>query len=149
MLYRLILIFFAVIIAACSNPQEGNTLSGKKTGTFISEKINGKYTVDPATAEELKIMENTVLNFMQMIKRQPANTAAYNEYGNLIEMHINRINEHCRLDENSKSVLCNNLESIRKKIPLLQNNNVDDAEIACKEIAILFSQIDSAFAYRN
>lgn len=141
---------FVFIAAACSNTA-GNDNAGTALSTenFVAEKINGKYTVDRATSEELKVMENTVVNFTDMIKRQPKNLAAYNEYGNLLQMHIERVNNYCRLDENSKSQLCNNLNLISEKIPTLQQNDDAAAAAATAEINTLFAKIDSSFAFRN
>jgi hypothetical protein len=141
---------FIFIASSCNNSADNNH-SDTSAGTeiFVAEKINGKYTVDRATSEELKIMENTVVNFTDMIKRQPKNLAAYNEYGNLLMNHIERINTYCRLDANAKTQLCSNLNLIKEKIPALQQNDVAAASQATTEINRLFSKIDSSFAFRN
>ncbi len=137
------------IATGCNDSAESKNSSPLSTGNFVSEKINGKYTVDRATSEELKVMENTVINFSLMIKRQPTNLAAYNEYGNLLQNHIERTTNYCGLDKNSKTILCNNLNLISEKIPVLQQNDVAAAAQASNEIYFLFSKIDSSFAFRN
>ncbi|MGE0635391.1 MAG: hypothetical protein AB7G44_10180 [Bacteroidia bacterium] len=138
------------IAAACSNTTGNeNAATAVSSENFVAEKINGKYTVDRATSEELKVMENTVVNFTVMIKRQPENMAAYNEYGNLLQNHIERINKYCGLDANTKTELCNNLNLISEKVPALQQNDVAAAAQATGEINTLFAKIDSSFAFRN
>lgn len=140
-------IFFIQI--GCNNIAETENRSPAAIENFVPEKINGKFTVDRATAEELKVMENTVVNFSLMIKRQPNNLAAYNEYGNLLLNHIDRTNKYCGLEKNSKTLLYNNLNLIQEKVPALQQNDLNTALQACNEISYLFSKIDSSFAYRN
>jgi hypothetical protein len=138
------------IASACSNTAGNDTTdTAVSTENFVAEKINGKYTVDRATSEELKVMENTVVNFTLMIKRQPNNVAAYNEYGNLLQNHIERINQYCGLDATAKTELCNNLKSIGEKVPALQQNDVAAAAAATADINTLFAKIDSSFAFRN
>ncbi len=147
--FALLMCYTLFITTGCNdNAGTKNSLSAT-TENFVSEKINGKYTVDRATSEELKVMENTVVNFSLMIKRQPNNLAAYNEYGNLLQNHIERVNKFCGLDANSKTVLCNNLNLISEKVPALQQNDAAAASTACNEIHFLFSKIDSSFAFRN
>ena len=141
---------FVFIAGSCTNSADNNNAgTAISSENFVSEKINGKYTVDRATSEELKVMENTVENFSLMIKRQPKNTAAYNEYGNLLQNHIERINNYCGLDENSKTELCSKLKLISEKVPALQQNDAPAASTATAEINILFAKIDSTFAFRN
>ncbi len=148
--YALLSAAFVFIASACSNTAgNDNSDTALSTENFVAEKVNGKYTVDRATSEELKVMENTVVNFTDMIKRQPKNLAAYNEYGNLLKMHIERVNNYCRLDEHSKSQLCSNLNLINEKIPALQQNDAAAAAAATAEINKLFAKIDSSFAFRN
>lgn len=141
---------FVFIASSCSNSAGNDTTDTTVSAeNFTSEKVNGKYTVDRTTSEELKVMENTVVNFTVMIKRQPENVAAYNEYGNLLQNHIERINKYCGLDEESKTELCSNLKLISEKIPALQQNDVAAASTATAEINTLFAKIDSSFAFRN
>jgi len=147
--YFIVIFFTVLFVYSCSNTAGTDNNLSNYSQPFVSQKINGKLSVDHATSEELKIMENTIENFTQMIKRQPNNAAAYNEYGNLLENHITRINNYYGLDENSKTQLCKNLNHIRDKIPILQQNDVGTAAIACKDIGVLFSKIDSTFAFRN
>lgn len=141
---------FLFIAGSCSNTTgNDNSDTAQSTENFVAEKVNGKYTVDRATSEELKVMENTVVNFTVMIKRQPNNVAAYNEYGNLLQNHIERINQYCGLDATAKTELCNNLKSIGDKVPALQQNDITAAAQATAEINTLFAKIDSSFAFRN
>lgn len=147
-----VLVLIAVLFLAigCNDiAQNKNTDSPINTENFTAEKVNGKYTVDRATSEELKVLENTVVNFTVMIKRQPNNISAYNEYGNLLQNHIERIHKFCGLDENTKSQLCNNLNLINEKVPALQQNDVAAASEATAEISMLFAKIDSSFAFKN
>ncbi len=143
-------LFFALLfIYGCSNTTESENAASTPSETFVSKKINGKFTVDRATSEELKVMENTVVNFTLMIKRQPNNIAAYNEYGNLLENHIKRINTYCGLEESSKTQLCKTLNLISEKIPQLQQKDATIASEASKDINLLFTKIDSLFSFRN
>lgn len=145
-----LLICCSIFIAIGCNDFAGTkNNSSATTENFVSEKINGKYTVDRSTAEELKVMENTIVNFSLMIKRQPNNLAAYNEYGNLLRNHIERTTKYCGLDRDSKTLLCNNLNLISERVPSLQKNDVAAAAQASNEIYSLFSKIDSSFAFRN
>ncbi len=137
------------IAIGCNEDAKTKNSSSATNENFVSEKINGKYTVDRSTSEELKVMENTIVNFSLMIKRQPNNLAAYNEYGNLLKNHIERTTKYCGLDKDSKTTLCNNLNLIRERIPALQKNDVSAAAQASNEIYSLFSKIDSSFAFRN
>lgn len=149
-LQMLLLLYCTLFIAiGCNNSTETTNHSPVTTETFVAEQINGKYTVDRATSEELKVMENTVVNFTLMIKRQPTNMEAYNEYGNLLQNHIERTTKFCGLDKNSKTMLCSNLNLISERIPALQQNDVAAASKATAEINTLFAKIDSTFAFRN
>lgn len=148
-IHALLLLCSVLFLAIGCSEISGNENGSGTTEAFVSEKINGKYTLDHATSEELRVMENTVINFSLMIKRQPENIAAYNEYGNLLENHINRINKYCSLDKNTKTELCKNLNLINEKIPALRQSDVALAAVAEKEINQLFSKIDSSFAFKN
>jgi hypothetical protein len=145
----LLLCCILFIATGCNNIAGTENSSSSATENFHSEKINGKYTLDRSTSEELKVMENTVVNFSLMIKKQPTNLAAYNEYGNLLANHVDRVTKYCGLDASAKTELCNNLNLISEKIPLLQQNDVAAAAQATNEINTLFAKIDSSFAFRN
>ncbi len=144
-----VLLSLLPLLWSCGSTSGSQNKNEATTEVFSQKKTNGKFSVDHATAEELKIMENTIGNFTQMIKRQPENLSAYNEYGNLLQMHIDRVNKYCRLDETSKTELCKNLNLIKEKIPQLQKGDARAASLASKDVYLLFSKIDSAFAYRD
>lgn len=139
----------AALIAGCDNPASSESKTTDSETEFVSTKTNGKWSVDRATAEELKGMKNTVENFTLLNKKKFENLPAYQEYGLLLENHINRVNTYCQLDPTSKNALCANLNKIKEQMEVLKGNDMDKSREAIKSINLLFAEIDSSFNYNN
>ncbi len=138
----------AALIAGCDNPASESKTTDTET-EFKSTQTDGKWSVDRATAEELKGMKNTVENFTLLNKKKFENLPAYQEYGLLLENHINRVNTYCQLDPTSKNALCANLNNIKEQMEVLKGNDMDKSREAIKAINLLFAEIDSSFNYNN
>ena len=81
----------AALIAGCNNPAATENKTTDAETEFVSTQTDGKWSVDRATAEELKGMKNTVENFKLLNKKRFENLPAYQEYGLLLENHIDRV----------------------------------------------------------
>lgn len=139
----------AALIAGCNNPAATENKTTDAETEFVSTQTDGKWSVDRATAEELKGMKNTVENFTLLNKKRFENLPAYQEYGLLLENHIDRVNTYCQLDPTSKNTLCANLNKIKEKMEVLKGNDMDKSREAIQSINLLFAQIDSSFNYNN
>ncbi len=116
---------------------------------YVSEKIDGKYKTDFETAQELKGMRNTIENFTLLNKKKFENLKAYQEFGSLMEMHIGRVNEHCKLDASTKSILCKQLDKMKEEVIIFQGNDMDKSKEALERINSYITEIDSSFNYMN
>jgi hypothetical protein len=144
------LLLWSLLLAACnSNTSATSNTERNSETTFVSTQVDGKWTVDRATAEELKGMKNTIENFTLLNKKKFENLAAYQEYGILLENHINRVNTYCLLDPKTKNTLCANLNRIKEQMEILKGNDMEKSREAIKTINAIYSEIDSSFNYNN
>ena len=139
----------AVLLAACQNQSNTSATQNTENETFVSTQTQGRWSVDRATAEELKGMKNTIENFTLLNKKKFENLPAYQEYGLLLNNHIERVTTYCRLDSKSKNALCANLNTIKQQIEILQGNDMEKSREAIAEVNKIFAEIDSSFNYNN
>ena len=139
----------AFLLFSCNNSNSEDAGYAANTTEFRSEKVNNKWTLDRATAEELKGMKNTIENFTLLNKKKFENLKAYQEYGALLRNHIERVNTFCGLDAESKNVLCKNLDKFKTNIEILEGNNMEQSHKAMEQLNTLFAQIDSTYNYSN
>lgn len=145
-----LLLNMVVIFTACNNNSGQFTPSSQHENEhFTSQNINGKWTVDRATAEELKGMKNTLENFTLLNKKKYENLPAYQEYALLLENHIKRVTTFCRLDKETKNTLCKNLDRIKEQMEILKGNDMEKSYEATIAINRIFAEIDSSFHYNN
>lgn len=138
------------LLTACeNNAGKSATNSLQDEQNFTSQNINGKWTVDRATAEELKGMKNTLENFTLLNKKKYENLPAYQEYALLLENHIERVTTFCRLDKQSKNALCKNLDRIKEQMEILKGDDMEKSYKAMVAINRIFAEIDSSFNYNN
>lgn len=141
------LTLFTLLLGACNSPVQNDDSSESKQ-EFKSEMINAKWTVDRGTAEELKGMKNTMVNFTLLNKRLE-NLKAYQEYGLLLQNHIERVTSYCQLDKQSKNLLCKNLDKLKEDIKTLEGTDMEKSRAAVAELNRAFAEIDSSFNYTN
>ncbi len=140
----------AIISTACNNSASesaGNTEQSEEN--FTSEKQAGKWTTDLATSQELKGLHYTVENFTLLNRKKFENLKAYQEFGDLMQMHVDRITTYCQLDENTKSLLCKKLDKIKGEVETLQGDNMEKSKNAVSNINSILADIDSSFIYMN
>lgn len=148
------LIFMALLISVlmgCNQQQSGSSISPEEglKDSFKSENKNGKHTTDFETAQELISMRFTIENFTLLNKKKFENLKAYQEFGDLMQMHIERITRFCKLDVDTKNLLCKKLEGITKEVEILHGNDMEKSKEALGKINYSLSQIDSTFNYSN
>lgn len=142
------LLLATLFLAACSNSAE-TAQAPQENETFTPQEIQGKWTTDLATAQELKGLHYTIENFTLLNKKKFENSKAYQEFGNLLQMHIERINTYNHLPEKAQHLLHNKLEKLKSEIETLRDGNVEKSQQALKNIHRHFSEIDSTFIYMN
>jgi len=143
----LIICITSLSIWACNQPQ--NSTDNKATQEFISTQVNGKWTTDFTTAEELKGMHNTIENFTLLNKKKFENLKAYQEFGDLMQMHADRVTEYCQLDANTKNLLCKKLAAIKTEVQTLHGDDMVQSKAAVANINLILSEIDATFSYNN
>ncbi|MCW5907616.1 MAG: hypothetical protein KIS94_07145 [Chitinophagales bacterium] len=144
------ILIVAILLTACEN-NSGNSTTGsqREEQNFTSQNIDGKWTVDRATAEELKGMKNTLENFTLLNSKKYENLPAYQEYALLLENHIERVTTFCRLDKETKNALCKNLDRIKEQMEILKGDDMEKSHEAMEAINRIFGEIDSSFNYNN
>lgn len=95
--------------------------------------------IEPPLKEELYILKNTADNFAQMIKRQPENLPAFEEYGNLLDMHIQRIN---RLNITPTEEVRNWMDSLGILIPGLKSGKMKEAQKSTAKVMTILKELD-------
>lgn len=145
----LILALF-LTLAACNNsdkPADSGSTGDQEN--FISIQQNGKWTTDFETAQELKGMHYTIENFSLLNKKKFENLKAYQEFGNLMQMHIDRTTATCKLDRERKNLLCSKLDKIKAEVETLHGDDMVKSKEALKNINTYLAEIDSSFTYMN
>ncbi|MBL0309906.1 MAG: hypothetical protein IPP77_09590 [Bacteroidetes bacterium] len=138
------------LLGSCNDSHENSFGKAVDDETYFQSKNEaGKWTTDQATAQELKSMGNTIENFTLLNQEKYESLMAYQEFGELLLRHADRVTEHCRLDENSKNLLCINLNRIREQANILKGTDVAKSKEALNHINEVFSQVDSTFNYDN
>lgn len=145
----IIAIIAMVIFSACSNGDAHNAQFNTEEPQegFQALKVSGKWTTDRNTAMELRALQSTMTNFNLLIKKQPQNLDAYRAYSDLLQNHVNRTVTYCSLDQNTKSVLCKDLDKIKLQIEVIQRGDIGAARKAALQINMFFSEIDSTFNF--
>lgn len=137
-----------ILLHSC-NHKQGVSEQKSEPEKYVAEVINGKYNTDFETAQELKGMRNTIENFTLLNKKKFENLKAYQEFGNLMEMHIERVNEYCQLDASTKSILCQKLDKMKEEVKTLQGTDMEKSKEALARINTALVEIDSTFNYSN
>ena len=142
-------IFLVLLFISSCDERSGASEQETQQERFVSEMSNGKYNTDFETAQELKGMRNTIENFTLLNKKKFENLKAYQEFGNLMEMHVERVNQFCNLDASTKSILCKKLDKIRVEVQTLQGEDMVKSKGAMMNINTILADIDSSFSYMN
>ncbi len=143
-----VLLFTGLLLTTCNN-QTGSSSVSEPEEAFVSKKESGKWTTDFATAQELKGMRNTIENFTLLNKKKFENLKAYQEFGDLMQMHVERVNTLCRLDPDTKNLLCKKLDSIKEEVTVLHGEDMVKSKEAVEHINTYLADIDSTFSYMN
>lgn len=148
MKHLFIMLLTGMLLQGCNN-QQNQTTNSDSQENFTSEKKNGKWTTDFATAEELKGMHYTIENFTLLNKKKFENLKAYQEFGDLMQMHIDRVTTYCKLDTETKNMLCKKLDKIKSEVQTLHGNDMNKSKEALKNVNSVLAEIDSSFQYMN
>jgi hypothetical protein len=145
--------FFAILITStllfsCNN-QQSQSASSNTDENFISEQKNGKWTTDFTTAEELKGMHYTIENFTLLNKKKFENLKAYQEFGDLMQMHVDRVTTYCKLDADTKNLLSKKLDKIKTEVQTLHGDDMEKSKVALMNVNSILAEIDSSFSYMN
>lgn len=140
------IIIWGLLLEACNS---NNNSSTPVTETFTSKQVDGRWTTDQATAEELKGMKNTIENFTLLNKKKFENLKAYQEFGDLMQMHSDRVTNYCGLDPATKNLLCKKLDDIKTEVAILKGDDMQKSKEALGRINVVLAQIDSSFNYSN
>lgn len=135
--------------SSCNHSESSENGFITKEETFSSTKVNGKWTTDFKTAEELKVMRNTIENFTLLNKKKFENLKAYQEFGDLLEMHIDRVITNSGLEEKQKQILHSKLEKMNSAIKILHGTDTEQSKLSVKKINEALADIDSSFLYSN
>ncbi len=137
-------------LLSCNNSQNQPNPQSEGEENFISVFKEGKYTTDFATAQELKSMHYTIENFTLLSnKKKLENLKAYQEFGDLMQMHADRITTFCRLDADTKNLLCKKVDKIKTEVQTLHGDDMEKSKAALKAINLHLAEIDSSFSYMN
>ena len=143
------IVIIGCMLSSCNSNHLDSRLESSVDRGFISQIKDGKYTTDFATAQELKMMRNTIDNFTLLNKKKFENLRAYQEFGDLLQMHTDRVIESCNLDAGSKNILCKKLDKIKSEVQTLRGTDIEKSEIALKNVNAYLAEIDSLFNYIN
>jgi hypothetical protein len=143
------LFILTCLLQSCSN-ERGQEASIQEERNFTSEMKDGKLTTDFSTAQELKSMRNTIENFTLLSnKKKLENLKAYQQFGDLLQMHTERVTKHCRLDADSKNLLCKKLDKVKSEVQTLHGDDMEKSKAALKNVNAHLAEIDSSFSYMN
>lgn len=144
------LLWIPLVLSSCGQFSQDNdeTQDGSDV-IFKSENKAGKWTTDQSTAQELKSMKNTIENFTALNKKKYENLKAYQEFGDLMKMHVDRVNDYCRLDPDSKNRLCSNINRIHEQVDILHGEDMEKSKLALQKVNQIFSEVDSTFIYNE
>ncbi len=147
---RVMILLVALLLAGCEHggPTAPNVVNDTEE-VFVQGKVNGKWQVDRATAEELRGMSMTIDNFLLLNKKKYENSGAYQEFGLLLENHISRIDAYCALSGDCKKDLYLRLDSIKAEVPLLSTGELEKGKAALLRIKNVWAGVDTAFSYQN
>ena len=146
-------LLFAVILvsalAACDNNTKDYDPAPSSPGIFKSEKVNGRMTTDFATAQELKGMRISIENFTLLNKKKFENLKAYQQFGDILQNHLDRTTASCGLDDAAKTTLCSKLDKMKPEINTLHGDDMIKSKEAVKNVNRWMAEIDSSFSYMN
>ncbi len=146
---RLIPVLLLFLLAfSCGAPSGDNAPAAEEdTGTFQAARVNGKWTADPSTAEELRGLHYTIENFTLLNKKKFENLKAYEEFALLLRNHVDRINKYNRLGKEAEQELFLRLEPLKKEIEVIGGSSVEQSRISLKKINGIMNGIDSLYIY--
>lgn len=133
--------------AGCNHSSPQNTANNQQE-TSTQELINGKWQLDRASAEELKGMAMTIDNFALLNKKRFENSGAYQEFGLLLQNHLQRIDTYCELNADCRNTLYNRLNEIKAELPALSTGNLQDGKAALGRVKATWALVDSSFIYQ-
>ena len=136
-------------LTACHNNAKDDDTVQSSSATFKSQKVNGRMTTDFATAQELKGMRISIENFTLLNKKKFENLKAYQQFGDILQNHIDRTTASCGLDEDTKSSLCRQLDKMKPEINTLHGDDMIKSKGAVQNINRHMAEIDSSFNYMN
>jgi len=146
---RIIQLFIISFLLLSCNNQKSQSVDSGSEENFTAEQKNGKWTTDLATSQELKGMHYTIENFTLLNKKKFENLKAYQEFGDLMQMHIDRITTYCKLDADTKNLLCKKLDKIKSEVQTLHGDDMEKSKGALNNINSILAEIDSSFSYMN
>lgn len=94
-------------------------------------------------------MHYTIENFTLLNRKKFENLKAYQEFGVLLQMHIDRTTAHCQLDPDTRNLLCKELDKLKAEIQTLQGTDMEKSKQAIGNINHILAGIDSSFSYMN
>ncbi|MCB9252111.1 MAG: hypothetical protein H6605_06560 [Flavobacteriales bacterium] len=112
---------------------------------FISEMENGKWTLDNSSSEELRILYNTVDNFTRLNSKKYESKKAYEEFGYLLEMHVERIKKYSLLEKEAGAIFFKKVAKIEKEIPKFKKGGIEACRRSLKYINSILEEINTAF----
>lgn len=146
---KLITLFLLVLLFQNCNNEQSQQPSAQEDENFTSERKEGKWTTDFETAQELKGMRNTIENFTLLNRKKFENLKAYQEFGDLMQMHVERVTTYCKLDPDTKNLLCKKLDKVKAEVETLHRDDMEKSKEAVANINNILADIDSAFTYMN
>lgn len=144
-----VVLLLTLLLAGCKHDSPMSAKAFNDAGeVFVQGKIDNKWQVDRATAEELRGMGMTIDNFWLLNKKKFENSGAYQEFGLLLENHISRIDAYCALSGDCKRDLYVRLDSIKAEVPILSTGELEKGKAALLRIKNVWAGVDTAFSYQ-
>lgn len=143
----IVFVYALMHISGCNNA-DTNTIQSNQQVTETQQLINGRWQLDRASAEELKGMAMTIDNFSLLNKKKFENSGAYQQFGLLLQNHLQRIDAYCELNTDCRNQLNTKLNEIKAVLPALSTGNMQDGKAALVRVKAAWAQVDSAFIYQ-
>ncbi len=140
MKHSLILLSVLLWLSSCHSGPAGTT-----TGDPAQAGPADSRQVDVAAAQERTSMHMSVENFTLLNKKKYENLGAYQQFGDILQMHVDRMTGICDADQELKSKLTGALDRIRAEITILHGADMAQSKAAVHEVNLQMAQIDSTF----
>ena len=145
--YLLFPLWVLIHAAGCNNTSE-TMANNQQQAAETQQLVNGRWQMDRASAEELKGMAMTIDNFALLNKKKFENSGAYQQFGLLLQNHLQRIDTYCKLNTDCHDRLYTKLNEIKAELPVLSTGNLSDGKAALGRVKAIWAQVDSAFIYQ-